>query len=30
MGKVKMASSEGLHDCATVLALHADYASLEP
>ena len=30
MGKVKIASSEGLHDCATVLALHADYASLEP
>ena len=30
MGKVKIASSEGIHDCATVLALHGDYASLEP
>jgi hypothetical protein len=30
MGKVKIASGEGLHDCATVLALHGDYASVEP
>jgi glutathione synthase/RimK-type ligase-like ATP-grasp enzyme len=30
MGKAKIASSEGLHDAATVLALHGDYASLEP
>jgi hypothetical protein len=30
MGKVKIDASEGLHDCATVLALHNDYASLEP
>ena len=27
---MKIASSEGIHDCATVLALHGDYASLEP
>jgi hypothetical protein len=26
MGEVKIALSQGIHDCATVLALHGDYA----
>jgi hypothetical protein len=30
MGKAKIAAPEGLHDAATVLALHGDYASVEP